>query len=88
MVGILPGIAEPDTAFLSDLTEKRPTVCGEQERHVVCTPWSAGRLLLGSNRIATAIASGLFDCTGNVSALTFRFHNGYWGQAVRRESAM
>src|SRR5262245_21823898 len=81
MVGVLPGIAEPDTAFLSDLTEKRPAVRSEQEWHVVRTPWPAGRLLLSSNRIATIIAPGLFDCAGNVSALAFRFHNGYWGQA-------
>ena len=38
-------------------------------------------MLLGSSRIATAIAPGLFDCTGNVSALAFRFHNGHRGQA-------
>jgi hypothetical protein len=81
MVRVLPGIAEPDTAFLSDLPEKRPAICGEQERHVVHAPRPAGRLLLGSNRIATAIASGLFDSAGNVSALAFRFHNGHWGQA-------
>src|SRR5215471_7412174 len=81
MVGVLPGIAEPDTAFLSDLTEKRPAVRGEQERHIVRTPRPAGRLLLSASRIATTIAPGLFDCAGNVSALAFRFHNGYWGQA-------
>ena len=81
MVGVLPGIAEPDTAFLSDLPEKRPAVRGEQERHVVHAPRPAGRLLLGSSRIATAIAPGLFDGAGNVSALAFRFHNGHRGQA-------
>src|SRR5215510_8777999 len=81
MVGVLAGIAEPDTAFLSDLPEKRPAVRGEQEWHVVHAPRPARRLLLGSSRIATAIAPGLFDGAGNVSALAFRFHNGHWGQA-------
>jgi hypothetical protein len=81
MVGVLPGIAEPDTTFLSDLPKKRPTVRGKQERHVVHAPRPTGRLLLGSSRIATTIAPGLFDCTGNVSALAFRFHNGHRGQA-------
>src|SRR5215831_79219 len=81
MVSVLPGITEPDTTFLSDLSEKRPAVRGEQERHVVHAPRPAGRLLLGSSRIATAIAPGLFDGAGNVSALAFRFHNGHWDQA-------
>src|SRR5215813_13693850 len=81
MVDVLPGIAEPDTTFLSDLPEERPAVRGEQERHVVYTPQPIGRLLLGSGRIATAIAPGLFDGAGNVSALAFRFHNGHWDQA-------
>src|SRR6266568_5722147 len=81
MVGVLPSIAEPDTTFLSDLPEKRPAVRGEQKRYVVHAPRPAGRLLLGSSRIATAIAPGLFDCAGNVSALAFCFHNGHRGQA-------
>src|SRR4029453_1831756 len=82
MVGVLPGIAEPDTTFLSDLPEKRPAVRGEQEWHVVHAPQPAGRLLLGSSRIATAIAPGLVD-DGGALRRRYLHHLGLkFGQAL------
>jgi hypothetical protein len=81
VIGVLPNIEEPDTAFLSDLTEKRPAVRSEQERHRELTPWPTGRLLIGCRRIAAAIALGLLDRTRHILSSAFGFHNGHRSQA-------
>jgi hypothetical protein len=61
VIGTLSCIQEPDTAFLSDLAQKRPAVRREQKRHRELTPRSTGQLLIGCHRIAAAVALGLFD---------------------------